>query len=113
MLDSIIEGTGLNNGERGSYAGHDETHIINSATSLDNADVILDMAVWSLSGVVSELSANTMAADQVLNDKFDELSAATIAIDEKVGELSANTMAADKVLDDKIGELSANTMAAN
>lgn len=105
LLDSIIEGTGLNNGERGSYVGHGETHIINNATSLDNADVILDMAVWSLSGVADELSANTMASDQALNDKIDELSAATIAIDEKVDGLSANTMAADQVLEGKIEAL--------
>ena len=113
LFESIIEGTGLNNGERGSYASHDETHIIKDATSLDNADVLLDMAVWSLSGVVSAFSANTVAAFDEFNDSLGELSAATIAIDEKVDELSANTMAADQVLGNKIGELSANTMAAD
>ena len=105
LLDSIIEGTGLNNGERGSYAGHDETHIINSATSLDNADVILDMAVWTLSGMANELSANTVTTFDKFNDSLGELSAATIAIDEKVDGLSANTMAADQVLEGEIEAL--------
>ena len=102
LFDSIIEGTGLNNGERGSYAGHDETHIIKDATSLDNADVLLDAAVWDVSGTVIELSANTVAALGEADASLEELSGATVAIDEKIDELSANTMAVDGELTDRI-----------
>lgn len=113
LFKTIIAGAGLDNASGGSYAGHDETHIIKDAESLDNADVLLDAAI-------SELSASTIAAINETNNNLSELSAATInlsagtvAVDAKVDELSANTMAADQVLDNKIGELSANTMAAD
>lgn len=99
LIDNIINGAGLENDGRGTYPGHDETHIIKDATSLDNADVLLDRAIWDVSGSVIELSANTVAG---LQDVLDQ------ALD-AVDELSANTMAADEALDDKIEELSGNT----
>lgn len=101
-FNNIIEAAGLTTGEAGKYPGHDETHYIKDATSLDNADVLLDAAISETSGKLDDLSAATV-----------DLSAETVALDSKLDELSANTMAADKALDDKIGELSANTMAAD
>lgn len=112
-FNNIIEAAGLTTGEAGKYPGHDDTTYITNATSLDNADVLLDAAI-------SELSANTIAAINETNNNLSELSAATInlsagtvAVDAKVDELSANTMAVDEALDNKIDELSANTMAAD
>ena len=70
VTDNIIEAAGLNMGQQGSYPGHDETHFIKNATSLDNADVLLDEAIWGLSG-------NTVAALAETNDDLAELSAAT------------------------------------
>ena len=112
-FNNIIEAAGLTTGEAGKYPGHDDTTYITNATSLDNADVLLDAAI-------SELSANTIAAINETNNNLSELSAATInlsagtvAVDAKVDELSANTVAADEALDNKIDELSANTMAAD
>ena len=142
LFKTIIAGAGLDNASGGSYAGHDETHIIKDAESLDGADVLLDAAVYAVSGAVIELSANTesaiekvgtdvaglssatidlsantMGAINSLDAKIDELSANTMAVDEvldnKIDGLSANTMAVDEVLDNKIDELSANTMAAD
>lgn len=101
-FNNIIEAAGLTTGEAGKYPGHDETHYIKDATSLDNADVLLDAAISETSGKLDDLSAATV-----------DLSAETVALDSKLDELSANTMAADKALDDKIDELSANTMAAD
>lgn len=99
LINNIIEGAGLNNGERGSYPGHDETHYIKDATSLDNADVILDAAIWNLSGTVIELSANTVAALEEAGDDIEELSAATVAIEEALEQTN-----------DDLAELSAATV---
>ena len=116
-FNNIIEAAGLTTGEAGKYPGHDDTTYITNATSLDNADVLLDAAI-------SELSANTIAAINETNNNLSELSAATVnlsagtvAVDAKVDELSANTMAADEAikeeLNNKIDELSASTMSAD
>ena len=59
VINNILKGTGLNTQEPGEYPGHDGTHFITSATSLDNADVLLDQAIWGLSGVAGDLSAVT------------------------------------------------------
>lgn len=59
IINNILEGTGLNTQEPGEYPGHDDTHFITSAKSLDNADVLLDQAIWGLSGVAGDLSAVT------------------------------------------------------
>lgn len=95
IIDSIINGAGLKNDGRGTYPGHDETHIIKDATSLDNADVLLDGAIWAVSGSAIELSANTVAGLQNFLDQ---------ALD-AVDELSANTMAADQALQGQIDAL--------
>ena len=122
LFDSIIEGTGLNNGERGSYAGHDETHIINSAVSLDNADVLLDRALWAVSGSVVELSAGTVAALEESSDLTKNMIEA-VGLDEngKYVQVTGSTYIrdaesvkdADKLLDSTLSDLSANTMAAD
>lgn len=93
LFDTIIEAAGLNDDERGSYPGHDETHIIKDATSLDNADVLLDAAIWAVSGTagelsgdLEELSAATVTIEENLaetNEKLEELSAATVTVEEK------------------------------
>ena len=59
VINNILKGTGLNTQEPGEYPGHDDTHFITSAKSLDNADVLLDQAIWGLSGVAGNLSAVT------------------------------------------------------
>ena len=100
-LERIIAAAGLNDQEHGEYQGHDETHFINNATSLDSADVLLDIAVWDLSAntynTIFELSAGTihLSADTVA--EINRLSAGTI-------HLSADTTAA-------INQLSAGTVS--
>ena len=99
LFDTIIEAAGLNDSERGSYPGHDETHIIKDATSLDNADVLLDAAIWAVSGTtgelsddLEELSAATVTIEENLaetNEKLEELSAATVTIEEKENNIIA------------------------
>lgn len=136
LIDNIINGAGLENDGHGTYPGHDETHIIKDATSLDNADVLLDGAVWAVSGSVIELSANTMAADQAIDDKIEELSGNTSNLinniiesgglnedgtyphPHEIGEPSfiddaTSLYNADLILDKKLYELSANTEAAD
>ncbi len=83
-FNNIIEAAGLTDGEKGKYHPHDDnTRYINNATSLDNADVLLDQAIQGVSGAVSELSAATVEA----SGKLDELSAATVDIEERVEDL--------------------------
>lgn len=91
VTENILAGTGLNTQGTGEYHGHDETHYIKSATSLDNADVKLDEALWALSGVVADmgsgedlerLSAVTREFSATTDSKFRELSAWTEEIDE-------------------------------
>ena len=83
-FNNIIEAAGLTDGEKGKYHPHDDnTRYINDATSLDNADVLLDQAIQGVSGAVSELSAATVEA----SGKLDELSAATVDIEERVEDL--------------------------
>ena len=93
-FNNIIEAAGLTTGEAGKYPGHDETHYIKDATSLDNADVLLDAAISETSDKLDDLSAATV-----------DLSAETVALDSKLDELSANTMAADQELADRIEDL--------
>ena len=118
-LDRILEGTGLNTQEPGEYAGHDETHIIKDATSLDNADVLMDTAIWNLSAdtynTIAELSAGTiqLSADTVA--AIDELSTSMVsAINELSAgtiQLSADTVAYVNGLSAGTIQLSANTNA--
>ena len=96
-LENIIEGAGLSVGEHGAYPDHDDTKYIKDATSLDNADVILDGALAGLSGVTRELSANTIAAIDTakseVDGRIDELSAGTVSLSGVTEGLSANTKA--------------------
>ena len=94
MFGTIIEAAGLNAGSHGSYPGHDETHIIKDATSLDNADVLLDAAVFEADGKIAELSGTTSESTQKIE-----------SISGTVQELSANTVAADQALQEEIGEI--------
>ena len=96
---NIISATGLNMGEQGGYPGHDETHYIKNAGNLDQADVLLDEAVWAVSGMVvgfderiTELEEDVAAVDNrvtLLSGVTAEFSAATNA---KIEELSARTV---------------------
>ena len=97
----------------------DSTTYIKDATSLVDADRKLDAAIGDvsdgldgLSGATINLSANTVAADQVLDSKINELSANTIAADDalndKIDQLSAGTIATDQELADRIAELEGN-----
>ena len=94
MFGTIIEAAGLNAGSHGSYPGHDETHIIKDATSLDNADVLLDAAVFEADGKIAELSGITSESAQKIE-----------SISGTVQELSANTVAADQALQEEIDEI--------
>lgn len=73
VTTNIITAAGLNMGEQGGYPGHDETHYIKNATSLDNADVLLDAAIYGAAGQIEALSAGTI-----------QLSADTAAADAQV-----------------------------
>ena len=97
-LERIIAAAGLNEQEPGEYPGHDETHFIKDATSLDNADVLLDAAIWNLSAdtynTIAELSAGTiqLSADTVSTIK--ELSAGTVSGLEFLSGISENIISA-------------------
>ena len=95
-FENVLEAEGLNpDGTYDHERAHESTNFIDAFSAFE-ADELLDKAI-------TELSANTMAADQALKDELND----------KIDELSANTMAADEALDNKIDELSANTMAAD
>lgn len=86
VTTTIIKAAGLNMGEPGSYPGHDETHYIKDATSLDNADVLLDAAIWETSGLVADIS-----------NRVDELSAVTESFSAHTVEaISALSMSVDE-----------------
>lgn len=104
---NIISGTGLDMGTPGGYHGHDETHYIKNAESLDNADVILDEAIWNvsgmvygISGMVITLSAGTMQLSADTHNTIKQLSADTYYT---IQQLSANTY-------NTINQLSAGTL---
>ena len=90
VTENIIKAAGLDSGEEGKYPGHDETHYIKDADSLDNADVLLDAALWSLSGVVADLGDMSELEEKIdrLSGVTREFSAATTA---QIMELSART----------------------
>ena len=88
---NIIEAEGLK--DYGTY-DHERAHdSVNFKDAFDafTADELLDKAI-------SELSANTIAADQAVKEELND----------KIDELSANTMAADQELADRISELEGN-----
>ena len=97
-FENIIAAAGLNDGTPGAYPGHDETHYIKDATSLDNADVLLDAAIHDLSG-------NTMAALEETNQNLEELSGATVSLEEGLNDLSAGTVSALDELDERVDDL--------
>ena len=121
IINNILEGTGLNTQDPGEYHGHDETHYIKDATSLDDADVKLDEALWALSGVVADLGDVSE-----LEEKIDRLSAVTkefsATTDTLIRELSARTIdlqevydyidSADTRLNERIDEVEEVTAAA-
>ena len=102
LTENIISGAGLNMLNPGQYPGHDETHYIKDATSLDNADVILDSVIFALSGAA--------AADLTeLKENVRELSAVTEEVVEKVDNLSAYTVESIEALSAITSEISAST----
>ncbi len=83
---NIVSACGLNMGDQGGYPGHDETHYIKYAGSLDQADVLLDAAIWETSGLVADIS-----------NRVDELSAVTELFSAHTVEaLSALSMSVDQ-----------------
>ena len=88
VIENILAGTGLNTLEPGEYPGHDETHYIKDATSLDNADVILDQTIYQLSGGVIQLSADTAGVINELSAVTGEFSATT---DERLRNIISGT----------------------
>ena len=88
VIENILAGTGLNTQEPGEYPGHDETHYIKDATSLDNADVILDQTIYQLSGGVIQLSADTAGVINELSAVTGEFSATT---DERLRNIISGT----------------------
>ena len=89
VTDNIIEAAGLTiAGPGGKYPGHSgiTVHFINNANSLDNADVLLDAAIWETSGLVADIS-----------NRVDELSAVT-------REFSAHTVEALSALSRSVDE---------
>ena len=93
-LERIIAAAGLNEQEPGEYPGHDETHFIKDATSLDNADVLLDAAIWNLSAdtynTIAELSAGTIQLSADTVSTIEELSAGTVSGLEFLSGISEN-----------------------
>ena len=89
VTDNIISACGLNIGQQGGYNPHSNTHIINGAGSLDQADVLLDDALWTLSGYVATISGGSGGGGDVreLEEKVRQLSGATVSIaDHMTGE---------------------------
>lgn len=101
VTDNVISACGLSLGQQGGYVPHSNTNIIADAGSLDQADVLLDQALWGLSGAVLTLSGNSGDVEE-LEEKVRDLSATTRS-------LSANTVSEIEALKEAI---SANTGVA-
>lgn len=99
VTTNIVEAAGLNLGEQGMYPGHDETHFIKYAHSLDDADVKLDEAIWNVSGMVIDLSGNVINYIDEKTEGFDER---INEVESKVYELSAGTVSELRVVNEKI-----------
>ena len=104
---NIISATGLNIGEQGTYPGHDETHIIKNANSLDEADVLLDAAIYGVSGMVIDLSGNVINYVDEKTAGYDEK---IDTLGDKVAELSGVTRDLSGATYVSINELSAATV---
>ena len=96
VTDNVINACGLNIGQQGGYVPHGNTPIISGASSLDQADVLLDQAVWALSGSVVVLSGS--AGDVAL-------------LEEKVRDLSATTRSFSSNTVAEINSFSAGTVS--
>lgn len=107
VTTNIVEAAGLNLGEQGMYPGHDETHFIKYAHSLDDADVKLDEAIWNVSGMVIDLSGNVINYIDEKTEGFDER---INEVENKVYELSAGTVSELHVVNEKITTLSGNVI---
>lgn len=88
VTDNIISACGLNIGSQGSYPGHDETHYIKNAGSLDQADVLLDAAIWETSGLVADIS-NRVNELSGITESFsahtvEALSALSVSVDQRI-----------------------------
>lgn len=111
VIENILAGTGLNTQEPGEYHGHDETHYIKDATSLDNADVLLDAAIWETSGLVTdisnrvdELSAVTREFSANTHNTIRELSGAVMNLSSVTESFSAHTVEAFSALSVSVDE---------
>ena len=126
ITDNIISATGLNIGDPGTYPHHDETHYIKNAGSLDQADVLLDTAIWGTSEMyvdvnnrLNNLSALTRDFSAATYNTFMELSAATMSVSGKVDEVATGLAALSAVTEQiitggtggDVTELSAATIA--
>ena len=127
VTDNIIKAAGLVSlTEEGTYPKnhHSGATVIGPADSLDDADMLLDFAVGSVSAMVIELSAATTTSDvvplsaAVINlsaatsgflDKLNNLSGATEAISGSVENLSGVVMELSSATNDRIDELSGYT----
>ena len=104
VTDNILAGTGLNTLEPGEYPSHEGTKYINSATNLDQADVLLDLALQALSGVVADMEGGSEAEEMVrrLSAVTREFSATT---DTRINELCAWTETIDEVTAGALNDL--------
>lgn len=99
VTTNIVEAAGLNLGEQGMYPGHDRTHIIKDAHTLDEADVLLDGAIYGVSGMVIDLSGNVINYIDEKTEGYDER---INEVESKVYELSAGTVSELRVVNEKI-----------
>ena len=103
-LDATQVGAGL--GNDGKYTPVENSNYISEASSLRDADAKLDVAVWSLSGVVNSFSANTATEIEGLKTSIaEEVERATEsenAISGSVDTFSAKTVSEISRLDGKI-----------
>lgn len=106
VTTNIISATGLNIGAQGTYPGHDDTNYIKYAGSLDQADVLLDAAIYGVSGMVIDLSGNVINYIDEKTEGYDEK---IDDLEDKVNELSAVTQDFSAATYSQIMELSART----
>lgn len=125
---NMLEATGLNNGDPGSYIPHTSAHYISGATNLYDADTKLDEAIWGVnedlaeySGITEQISADTYHAVSEIDNKVSILSGQTyyytvlfsgltIELSANTASLSANTVGEVERLDGRIDELSGSMM---
>ena len=88
LTENIISGAGLNLLSPGAYPGHDDTKYIKDAGSLDQADVLLDAAIWETSGLVADISNRVDTLSGVVESfsahTVEALSALSSSVDERI-----------------------------